>query len=538
MTDTIILGLDGATWDVLDPLLEDGHLPELQARIDEGQANTLESTFPPITAPAWLSMATGQNPGKTGVFYFLNRDDPDSFEFESLGSDSFQGESFWDVLAARGHSVGVFNFPMLYPPYELGENGFMVSGLGSPSDDTITKPDDLKHELDEVTGDYEVKVPYADPKYQNRPGQLASDLHEMLEKREAAMTYLLEEKRPDVFFGVVSVTDWAQHYFWRYHDPEHALYDPNADETHQNALTRLWKRVDETVGRVAEFADREDANLLLVSDHGFGPVNRTFYSNDWLESHGLRVPAETSTVQSLRTRYFPHLRRIAEPIVSAIPQLNDLAKSVGKSIRGSPGDDIDWERSVVFAPRQNLTCGMLYMLSEDPADTAAVIDALENITDSNDDPIEIDVFQPEERYEGPKTDLAPDILFTVEDFACAVDPRPNTNDAYIVDGPPSAARSGGHRMEGIYVASGPAIEPAEGEQASIFDIAPTLLYALGEPIPDVMDGESLTNLFTTEFQAERSVERQSLATLVGSGKSETERDTEAVQDQLEDLGYI
>lgn len=538
MTDIIVLGLDGATWDVLNPLLESDQLPELQTLINEGQADTLESTFPPITAPAWLSMATGQNPGKTGVFYFLNRDDPDSFEFKSLGSDSFRGQSFWDVLAARGHSVGVFNFPMLYPPYNLGENGFMVSGLGSPGDDTITKPDNLKHELDDVTGGYEVEVPYADPKYQSRPGQLASDLHEMIEKREAAMTYLLEEKRPDVFFGVVSVTDWAQHYFWRYHDSDHVMYDPDADEAHQNALTRLWERVDETVGTVAEFANQEDANLLLVSDHGFGPVNRTFYSNSWLEDQGLRVLAETSTVQSLQTRYFPYLRRIAEPIVSAIPQLNDLAKSIGKFVRGSPGDAIDWERSVVFAPRQNLTCGMLYMLSDDPEDTVTVINALENLTDADGKPVEIEVFQPEDRYEGPKIDLAPDILFTMENFACAVDPRHTMNDEYLVDGPPSAARCGGHRMEGIYVASGPDIASGEGEPASIFNVAPTLLYALGEPVPDMMDGEPVTDLFTANFQDDQSIERKSLTDLVGSDDVATERDTKAVQEQLEDLGYI
>ncbi len=483
-------------------------------------------------------MATGQNPGKTGVFYFLNRDDPDSFDFESLGSDSFHGQSFWDVLTARNHSVGVFNFPMLYPPYDLGEEGFMVSGLGSPGDDTISDPDGLKRELDEVTGGYEVKVPYADPKYQNRPGQLASDLHEMLEKREAAMTYLLEEKRPDVFFGVVSVTDWAQHYFWRYHDSDHELHDPSADEEHKKALTRLWERVDDTVGAIADFAEREDANLLIVSDHGFGPVNQTFYSNSWLEQKGFRTPAETSSVQALRTRYFPYLRRIAEPIVSAVPQLNNLAKSVGKSIRGSPGDDIDWDRSTVFAPRQNLTCGMLYMLSEDPDDREAVIDALEGLTDDDGQPLEVDVFRPEDRYHGPKTDLAPDILFTVEDFECAVDPRHTTDDGHLVSGPPSAARSGGHRMEGIYVAAGPDIESGDGIPASIFDIAPTLLYAADEPIPNVMDGEPLTDLFTSNFRDERSIRRQSLSRLVGSGETSAERDTDAVQDRLEDLGYI
>ncbi len=538
MTDTIVLGLDGATWDILDPLLKDDLLPNLRSLIDQGQADTLRSTFPPITAPAWLSMATGQNPGKTGVFYFLNRDDPDSFEFESLGSDAFQGQSFWDMLSTQNHSVGIFNFPMLYPPYELGKNSFMISGLGSPEDKTIAKPDGLKSELDDVTGGYEVKVPYADPKYRNKPSKLEADLHEILNTRETAIEYLLEEKGPDVFFGIVSVTDWAQHYFWRYHDPEHPLYDPSADKDARTALRRLWERVDETVGKVANFAEEENATLLLVSDHGFGPTTRTFYSNSWLEEQDLRVPAETSTLESLRTRYFPYLRQIAEPVVAAIPQLNDFAKSVGESIRGSLSDDIDWEQSIVFAPRQNLTCGMLYMLSDNPDDEAAVISKLKSLTDQHGESIAVEVHRPEDLYHGPKTELAPDILFTVEGFECAVDPRHTTGNEYFDSGPPSAARSGGHRMEGIYIAAGSGVESGEGVPAEIFDIAPTLLYTSDEPIPDVMDGEPLTELFTDEFREQRSARRRSLSELVSNDNAARERDTDAVQERLEDLGYI
>jgi predicted AlkP superfamily phosphohydrolase/phosphomutase len=538
MTDVIVLGLDGATWDVIDEPLEKGDLPELASLVGDGQSGTLESTYPPITAPAWLSMATGQNPGKTGVFYFLNRDSPDSFEFESLGSDSFRGQSFWDVLAARNRSVGVLNFPMLYPPYELGAGGFMVSGLGSPEDDTITKPDGLKAELDEVTGGYEVKVPYADPKYQQRPAELEADLHTMLEKREAAMSYLLTEKRPDVFFGVVSVTDWVQHYFWRHHDPSHALHDSEADEASRNAIENLWKRVDETVGMVAEFARKEDATMLIVSDHGFGPVNRTFHTNEWLESKGFRVPEKSSPVQSLRTNYFPYLRRIVEPVVSAIPQLNDLATSVGKSVRGSPGDAVDWERSIAFAPEQNLTCGMLYMLSDDAEDTTRVVEALENLTDDTGTPVDVDVSLPTERYHGPKTELAPDILFTVDDFECATDPRYTTAEGNLSEGPPSGARSGGHRTEGIYVAAGTGVDPGEGDEASLLDVAPTILYAMGEPIPEVMDGSPLMDVFTSEFRGHREVTRRPLSELVGPTGDDPARDTDAVQDRLEDLGYI
>jgi predicted AlkP superfamily phosphohydrolase/phosphomutase len=539
MTDAIVLGLDGATWDVLDPLLEAGRLPNLARLRGEGYDGVLESTFPPITAPAWLSMATGQNPGKTGVFYFLNREDPDSFEFDSLGSDEFRGQAFWDVLAARGYDVGIFNYPMLYPPYDPGGDGFVVSGLGSPEDDTITHPQSLLSELDDVTDGYQVKVPYADPKYRDRPGVLESDLHEIVDKRERAIEYLLTEKRPDFFFGVLSATDWAQHYFWRYYDESHPLYEPDAAEKYGDSINRLWERVDETVGRVADIADREGARLLLVSDHGFGPVNRTFRSNDWLAAEKFLTRARQSPLQKLRTNYFPYIRQIAEPIVAAFPQLNDLATSVGRSVRGSPGDAVDWERSVAFAPKQGLSCGMIYMLSDDPDDYEAIESALSDLRDPDGHRLNVDIYRPEDLYDGPKSELAPDILFTVDELACAVDPRYSTADTWLTEGPPSAARSGGHRMEGIYCVSGPGCVPGEGaEDANLLDIAPTVLYALEEPIPTVMDGGVLLNVFTDEITDSRAEHRKPLSELVDAGTDGADRDTDAVQDRLEGLGYI
>jgi len=251
---------------------------------------------------------------------------------------------------------------------------------------------------------------------------------------------------------------------------------------------------------------------LLVSDHGFGPVTRTFHSNAWLEAEGFRVPTEQSPFQKLRTKYFPYIRSVAEPIVSAIPQLNDLAKSVGESVRASPGEAVDWDRSVAFAPKQNLTCGMIYMLSDDPADRDAVVTALLELQGPDGTPLDVDVYSPEELYHGPKTDLAPEILFTVDGFACAVDPRYSTDDVVVTAGPPSAARSGGHRMNGIYCLLGAGIEPGEGGDASLLDIAPTILYALDEPIPAEMDGEVLTTAFTDEAREKRDTTTLPLTT--------------------------
>lgn len=534
MTDTIILGLDGATWDVLNPLIRENRLPNLARLKESGQSGVLESTFPPITAPAWLSMATGQNPGKTGVFYFLNREDPNSFEFDTLGSDKFQGQCFWDVLSQQGHDVGIFNYPMLYPPYKL--DGYMVSGLGSPEDNTITYPSELRRELDDVTGGYQIKVPYADPKYAGNPKALEADLHDIVQKREQAIEYLLTERETDIFFGVLSATDWVQHYFWRYHDPEHALHESGTP--YSDTIARLWERVDETVGTVADIAAERDATLLLVSDHGFGPVNQTFHSNEWLHQKGFSVADQGSPLERLQGIVFPYLRQIAEPVVAAVPQLNDFAKTVGQSIRGNPGAIIDMERSIAFAPRQNLTCGMIYTLTDNPAAETRIIETLRSLTDADGTTLNVSVYRPEDLYTGPKMELAPDILFKIDDFEYAIDPRASVGDDLMTSGPPSASRSGGHRTEGIYIASGPDISAADGDTASLLDVAPTVLFAQDEPIPDIMDGCVLLELFTDQFLNKRTERRTPLEKLIKPSDGVERTDSDAVQDRLEDLGYL
>ncbi|WP_233571971.1 alkaline phosphatase family protein [Halosegnis longus] len=478
-------------------------------------------------------MATGQNPGKTGVFYFLNRESSDSFEFKTLGSDKFKQSSYWDVLSASNQSVGVFNFPMLYPPYEI--NGFMVSGLGSPEDDTITYPNDLAGELNDVTDGYQVKIPYADPKYDDRPAVLEADLLNIVGKREAAITYLLDEKDPDTFFGVISATDWAQHYFWRYHDEDHVLHESGTE--FEETLTRVWKRVDETVGKIAQRAEAEDAQLFLVSDHGFGPVNRTFRSNNWLRQESFVQESDDSFLTKARTEYFPYLRKIGEGVVSVVPQLNDFAKSVGKSIQKDPGENVDFDTSIAFAPRQNLTCGMIYMLSDREGDKREVISKLKQSVEADPVAEEIQIYEPENLYKGPKTDLAPDLLFEIDDFECAVDPRSTTGDALFSTGPPSRARNGGHNRDGIFIASGPGIGSDSDLDARIYDIAPTVLHLHDQPIPEEMDGGVLFDIFESGY-SDGERERVPMETLVKEGKNVERDDDEEIQQRLEDLGYI
>jgi predicted AlkP superfamily phosphohydrolase/phosphomutase len=154
----LVLGLDGATFDIIDRLGDD-HLPYLKGIIAGGVRGLLESTFPPVTGPAWTAFATGKNPGKTGVFGFRSRTAKDNFNMKMVTSTKFrQAGTWWDYLSDVGIKVGIWNYPVLYPPYPI--NGFMVGGFGCSPNDEFTYPRELKETLLDVCGDYTIDIPH------------------------------------------------------------------------------------------------------------------------------------------------------------------------------------------------------------------------------------------------------------------------------------------------------------------------------------------------------------------------------------------
>src|SRR5437764_15289379 len=105
----LVIGLDGASFNVLDPLIDKGYLPNLARLIADGVRAPLETTFPPITAVAWSSFMTGKNPGKHGIFEFVRRDSGTRREL-AVNASFRQGRALWDVLSVAGHPVLVANF--------------------------------------------------------------------------------------------------------------------------------------------------------------------------------------------------------------------------------------------------------------------------------------------------------------------------------------------------------------------------------------------------------------------------------------------
>jgi predicted AlkP superfamily phosphohydrolase/phosphomutase len=125
----LVIGLDGVPLDLIVSWAREGKLPVLQRFISEGVAGRLCSTVPPTSGPSWSSFATGENPGKTGIYDFLYRRDG-SYHFPPVNSSRRDGKPLWHILSEAGRRVGVFNVPVTYPVEPV--NGFMLSGWMTP----------------------------------------------------------------------------------------------------------------------------------------------------------------------------------------------------------------------------------------------------------------------------------------------------------------------------------------------------------------------------------------------------------------------
>jgi len=286
--DVLVLGWDGAEPSLIAKLLAQGRLPNLARLIATGRQGILRSTIRPESSVAWTSFATGVNPGQHGIFGFMHSK-PDFYHTRPVSSLDVRLPFFWEVLSQRGYRVGILNMPMAYPPRPV--NGWLVCGLMTPSSASMfTYPSELGVQL--LKRGYVID---ADP-----IGLTGLD-------REAYVEYLISlvrmrtEIAHDLFsqgeynLGIVVFTelDRLQHLFWADMDenhplrPEHPL--PGVIDAHYEAL-------DRSLGQLIQLASR-DAEIIVMSDHGFGPFARQFYVNSWLIKEGfIRLKEEDKSI--------------------------------------------------------------------------------------------------------------------------------------------------------------------------------------------------------------------------------------------------
>lgn len=474
-----LIGIDGGSWNVLQWLISKGYMPNLGHIVEKYIYGNLKSTIPPVTGAAWLSMATGLNPGKTGVIDFFKH--INNFILELVSSNDYQDKSIWDYLSLLGNKIAILDYPMLYPAYPI--NGIMVSSWGGKFS---IFPTYLINELKSIVEEYSIFVDYHLEKY-NDINLFFEDLNKAIEKKVRISKFFMK-KSWDLFIDVFSFTDWLQHRIWHYIDPSHPLYPGDKESVrYKKKFAEYWQIIDEYIGEVNEIY----SNILIVSDHGFGPQWGVFNPIRWLLIHGF-------TKQ--RNDFVKHFIDLIKQykIYRLIPKkFYKKAHEHGLSLL-NPSFRYNIEDSKAIVLDYTIPFGAIHINPKLKNHYNEILEEitqrLYNLDKELHKSLNIRIWKAKDLYHGDKVNLLPDLIFTINDWSCVM---VNDIDKKFVyrDTSYSPRHTGSHRIYGIFIASGSDFKKSTHMiDVSILDIAPTILYMFDAPIPNNMDGRVLRQI--------------------------------------------
>jgi predicted AlkP superfamily phosphohydrolase/phosphomutase len=537
----LLVGWDGATFDVVLPLLAARRLPVLAELVRRGSHAPLASTVPPITPTAWTTVFTGKNPGKHGIYDFLELD-PATYARRPVHVDRHREKTLWALLGDSGRRSIVLDVPFTFPPRPL--NGLMLTGYATPRtpDTAFTYPPDWRAVLPATLHD---QIRVALPRHRfDRSQAFVEEWRELMDGRRRLLAYLARHEPWDLFFTVFSITDTMAHVFWTFLEPAHPNYERAEAPAFREALFGAYEQADAALGALLEAAG-DEANVLVMSDHGFGSVYTRQFLFERLAAGGfLAYSGGGSGGPDVRGR----LLRLLLAAYTRAPALRELVKGMrperkellGRTLQQSglmpENAAVDTARSPLLPTDFGL---QLWANSRDrfpngplaPAEKEALLAAASEqllaARAPDRQPVVAATYRGAQLYQGPEAWAAPDLVVELANF-------------YRPDGP--VARNphleGGHTPDGILVAAGPDI--ASGEDLAgprLADLAPTVLHLMGEAVPPDMDGRVLGELEA----APRPVlpgKAPAVHEAVPESGPLSAAETAELEEQLRQLGYL
>jgi predicted AlkP superfamily phosphohydrolase/phosphomutase len=482
----LVIGLDCAAPEIL---LKDERLGNIRRLMEGGRYGRLESVIPPITVPAWMCMSTSQDPGTLGVYGFRNRSDHSYGGLRIANSKSIQELAMWDQIAREGGRAVIIGVPPSYPPRKV--NGICVGCFltPDPATDEYTYPATVKNEISGLVGDYEVDVKGFRT---DRKEWLRDGIFRMSKKMFQVVRHYLAHADWQYFHFVDIGLDRVHHGFWRYHDPEHVLHEP--DSPFRDVIRDYYLHLDEEIGRLLELLT-DDTVVLVVSDHGAQRLDGGFCVNEWLVREGLLVLHE-------------------QP--KTVTPFDKLSVDWGKTKVWSEGG---YYARVFFNVRGREPDGVI-----DLADYERFRDdikaRLEATVDDRGRPLGTLVFKPEEIYRNVRN-VAPDLIAHFGALSWRSIGGVGYGRIHVQEndtGPDDC----NHAQYGAFILAASNL-PSQGDLsgARLLDIGPTLLELGGYDVPSSMQGRSLVAGVSPPAPPANSAEGEAI-----------------VKERLAGLGYI
>jgi predicted AlkP superfamily phosphohydrolase/phosphomutase len=500
----VVIGLDGATFRLLDPLIDQGIMPNLGRLRQAGSSAVLRSTMPPYTAPAWTTFATGVNPGKHGCYDFLLPTN-DLEKFDLCNSSHIRTATIYELLAEAGKKSILINLPNSFPP-KL--NTPTITDMLTVGDNCIF-PASLKTKYPSLQ-----RYRLAPNEELNVKGQHEAYVDDIIAVERDHMTAVhdLWAKEPwDFFYYLFSATDWISH----------AMFNRLMDGSFPKAYD-LFRYIDEQIGWFMH-ALPAGAQLYILSDHGFKVYHRTFYFNSWLEQQGYlatKTADATSFHQDISKQdeqrsQLQKTKRFKVGISKNTMRWLSKSKAVERTarwfyhkvakpflpVRFNLDITIDFDRTLVCFPKgRTMTAiyindGRKYKQGQPMTDVAyrqlcaEIKTKLEALHGPDGTLVTPRVYTKEDIYGATTPERCPDLFYEFGDYWFVG--QFHSSELFV------AELSNKHDPLGVLLAYGDGISAgAVLPEQSIAAVAPTILQAMEQPIPRYMD-EAALPIFST-----------------------------------------
>lgn len=535
MARTLLIGLDGGTFMILDPLMEQGVMPTLKSVIQNGVRAELLSTPNPLTPPAWVSVMTGRSPGNHGVFDFVRVVEHENGCYMNLiNALDVRCETIWSVVSRNGQSATSLNFVAMNPPRPIKGHvipGYMTAGTLKFN----VYPPGLLAKLRALPG-FSVN----DITWDLEAGRKA-DLYQLSDEQfESFIRYHIKADRqwlnvlrhlmatePSELAGIVfDGVDRLQHVAWRFLDPKYFPENPSPSESHFRRLClEYFRELDGFLSEIVRIAG-PDGRVFILSDHGFGPSHEIFYANTWLHENGYLYWKE------------------------GVPR-DDSGAQIPDTSRGYLAS-VDWNRTTAYVQTPNSN-GIHIRIAEKPGqpgvsprDYHSFRNRLASRLSDYRDPatgeqVVAKIQIREEIFSGPYAEQAPDLTLTLRDH--------NWGSVSVLNAPNALRQRpkvvGTHRPEGVFIAAGSGIRKGLNLlPTSILNVAPLVLHSCEIPIPEDLEGDVVTYIYEDAFLRALPVRRGTPATPAERKPKDrgeaglAPEDQAQVLERLKGLGYL
>ena len=531
----LILALDSVCWDMLLPLAQDGTMSALAAFLRRAHYGTLESTIPPHTAAAWSTFLTGKDPGQHGIIDFV-KFDPTQHRFKFHDSSASQADSIFTRLSNSGINCGSIFLPRNYPPFPL-KNGYVVSGFETPNTQCrFTFPEELRTEVLGISPDlhFNFEDDWGDAATDEGFAQNIDRGVEAIDLLERMSVHFQRERPVRVQVSYLQATDILFHKAWRWCDPKLSAENPYRREQ----IKKFFRRIDQMLNRVFGLHSSASQRMraggsgrtlrVICSDHGHGLSNGRVFINNLLAEWGYLKPLGSFGRASRQLRLLTTF---------------DAASRRTKSREMG----LDWSGTKAYLAHVGIY-GFVYMNLRgrepngivapenfDKERDALIAKFMQEKIPGTDQPLFVRVYKGEEIYARKKELNLPDLIVAPAD---GYYPRKKITRGPAVRSTPNAI-GGVHRSNGVYAFEGEGIVPSlgMGATANIADMAPTILQALGQPIPKGMTGRPIPNLFEvappTKYIDDKTSNQSS-----GSASVYSKDEEQEIEKRLSDLGYL